>query len=395
MNFCRIKKLTAIRDNYHPLINKLFRRYPSKIISVIMNLIVGLCCFVLLAAAFLSLAYFFSGYGNVNKILSVSDGMIFIFCFLTTIKSVYAFLFSGKDLNLLRSLPVTRFEIVASNGIYFYKKQILVSLYLISAALYGLMKFEPNWLQIAGAILSGLFIPLASISLSFFLAFLIHQSVKRIEILKIHSCLTFSKKPPLLSLLKFEIKNFRRFASLKMEIVMQIVFSVALTICAINFDIRYLAAIAVYPALSMINVSSFSREGEFHNMLETFPIDKVKRFMAKTLFYLLIELPILLICFMMAALKKDDMSILLLLIPSIFFLVSITMVGIKVDCKNPKIHWTNPQEAFQMNFVFLFASLFLGLLTEFATFMFGIWGMIAAIVINVFMLGFVGKNMKT
>ncbi|MBO4437124.1 MAG: hypothetical protein J5791_09615 [Fibrobacter sp.] len=67
------------------------------------------------------------------------------------------------------------------------------------------------------------------------------------------------------------------------------------------------------------------------------------------------------------------------------------MVGIKVDCKNPKIHWTNPQEAFRMNFAFLCGSLFLGVLTEFATFALGIWGMFAAIVINVFIFGFVSK----
>lgn len=384
----------VIRDNYHPFINKLFRKYSSKIISLIMNLIVGMCCFILLAFAFLGLAYFLSGYGNVNKILSISGWMIFIFCFLTTIKTAYSFLYCGKDLNFLRTLPVTRLEIIASNVIYFYRKQVLVSLFFTSAALYGLMKFEPSCFQVVNGVLLGLIIPLIAIFLSILLAFLVHLLEKRKKVIKNRSGLVFLRNSVLVSLLKFEIENFRRFASLKMEIVLQLFCSAAFTLSAIKNNTIYLAFVVLYPALSMVNVSSFSREGELHNMLETLPIEKKNRIMAKVVFYLLIELPILLICFLLVSLKKNDMSILLQLIPGIFFLVNITMVGIKVGSENPKIHWTNPQDAFQMNFVLLLGSLLFGLLIESMTFLLDFWGVFVALVINVFVLLLVCKCLK-
>ena len=392
MNFLRIKKLMKIRNNYHPLISILFRRYPSKVVSIMVNSVVGICCLILLAFAFLGLDDFLSGYGNIEKIVSISGRIIFVFCFLATIRSAYSFLYSGSDIDFLKTLPTTQSEIITSNFIYFLKRQLPVSLFFILATLSALEKYEPSFFLILGIILLGFLIPLIAISLSFILCFIIHLIAQKTAHTNINQPLSFSKSSTLFSLVKFEIRNFKRFPSLKTEIIMQWFVSAVFTFSAINSDVRWLAAVAIYPALSMVNISSFSREGSFHDMLETLPIKTSDRFLAKTVFYFLIVLTILLVCFAITALKNENLEILLSLIPSICFLTNITIIGIKIDSRMPKIHWTNPQDAFRMNLPFLFGSILLGVLTEGATFIFGLYGTVFAIVANVCILSLTLKR---
>ena len=363
MRVKQIKNLLAMRNQYHPILSRLFRKYNYFVISLFMNAIVGASCCLLLAVAFFGLQSFFSTLENANKILLMCSVLSLSFSFIFTIRTVYSFLYSGKDTNLLRTLPVTRSEVVFSNILYFYKKHIIVSIYLFAAAVVAILKTTSDFSVFFVSIVSAVFVPLVAIFLAVFFAFVSNILSRSIESKKRLRKLYFKKHEALNSLVRYEFRNLSQFSSLKVEIIMQIFSFVAFTFVSAVSSPRFLAALVVYPALGMINVSSFSREGDFHNILETLPISDKKRFLSKIIFYSIIILPLFFAIFLFASYKTKDFSIILKILPVILFVVNISFLGLKADRKNPKTHWTNPQEAFRMNFPVFFASIFIGVVT--------------------------------
>lgn len=363
MRIKQIKNLLAMRNQYHPILSRLFRKYNHFVISIFMNTIVGASCLLLLAVAFFGLQTFFATIKNTKKILLMCSALSLSVSFIFTIRTVYSFLYSGKDTNLLRTLPVTRSEVVCSNILYFYKNHIVVSIYLFAAAVAATLRATSDFFTILVSFVSALFVPLVAIFLALFVAFVSNKLSKIVESKKRLKKLYFKKHESLNSLVRYEFRNLSQFSSLKIEIIMLIFSFAAFTFVSVVSNPRFLAVLVVYPALGMINVSSFSREGDFHNILETLPISEKKRFLSKIIFYSIIILPLFFASFLFASYKTNDFSIILKILPVILFVVNISFLGLKADRKNPKIHWTNPQEAFRMNFPVFFAGIFVGAVT--------------------------------
>lgn len=367
MRIKQVKNLLAMRDSYHPILSRLFRKYRSVAVSIIINGIVGCSCFILLSTVFLGLSFYYTSIES-NQVLYIASGLIFVYSFLITIKTAYAFMYSGKDINLLKTLPITQSEVFACNFVYFYKNQIPFSLYIIASAIYALIKnnFSPKIL-LEGFFLAFI-VPAATILFVMVISTIIHFLSHFFVILSKNKKIKFKKMSSFLSLVKYERKNFSLFSSLKTEILMQWVMSLSFTVIVLKTNLTYLSFISLYPAISMINNSSFSREGEFHNILQTLPIDSKKRIMAKVFFYLLLEIPIFVVCYGIIFAKTKEIIILFLLIPNLLFILNTSLIGLKSNMKNPKTHWTNPQEAFRMNYPVFFGCILLGIITELLAF---------------------------
>lgn len=363
MRFNQVNNLFAMRDNYHPILSRLFRKYSSPVVSLVMNSIVGCSCFILLSVAFLGLFYFYSTLEK-EQIFCIAVSLIIVYSFLSTIKSAYAFMYSGQDVNLLKTLPITKSETLISIFTYFYKNQILFSIYIISSAIYSIIKNDFSLQILLEGILLALIVPAGTIFFVMVLSSFIHSISCLVSISKRNKKLKFQKNTVLSSLIKFEWDNIKLFSSLKTEIIIELVMSAVFTSLAIKTNLKYLALLALYPAISMINVSSFSREGKFHNILQTMPIANRKRIIAKVFFYLTMISPIFVFFYTISYFKIRCLIIPLGLFPNLLFLLNIAMIGVKTDKRNPKTKWTNPQEAFRMNFLVFFGSILIGTITE-------------------------------
>ncbi|WP_170861501.1 hypothetical protein [Fibrobacter sp. UWB7] len=363
----QVINLLAMRDSYHPILSRLFKKYRYPVISIIMNGIVGCSCFILLAVAFLGLSFFYTTVDQ-DKIIYIACGLIIVYSFLVTVKTAYAFFFSGKDIDLLKTLPITKTEIFASNFVFFYKNQILFSLYIISSAVYSLLRDAFSLEVLLEGLVLAFLIPAITILFVFFLSLIIHFFSQFFTDSRINEKLKFKKRSSFFSLVIYEKKNLLLFASLKTEILLQWVMSIVFTAIAFKVNYKYISFISLYPAISMINVSSFSREGKFHNILQTLPIDNRKRIMAKVTFYMLLVFPVFILCYGTLFAMTRKILILLLLIPNLLFVLNTSLMGVKTDMKNPRIYWTNPQESFRMNFLVFFSCIFLGVVTELLTF---------------------------
>ena len=367
MRVRQVINLLAMRDGYHPILSRLFKKYRFPVVSIIMNGIVGCSCFILLAVAFLGLSFFYTTVDQY-KIIYIASGLIIVYSFLITIKTAYAFLFSGKDMDLLKTLPITKAEIIASHFVYFYKNQIWFSLYIIASAVYTLLRGVFSLGMLFEGLALAFLIPAITILFVFFLSLIIHFFSQFFTISRINKQLKFKKLSSFSSLVIYEKKNLLLFASLKMEILLQWVMSLVFTVAAFKANYKYISFISLYSAISMINVSSFSREGKFYNILQTLPIDDRKRIMAKVVCYMLFAFPIFIVCYVTLFAMTRKILILFLLIPNLLFVLNASLMGVKADMKNPKIYWTNPQDSFKINFLVFFGCIFLGVVTELITF---------------------------
>ena len=367
MRIKQLKNLFIMRDSYHPFRTRLFRQYRSTAISVIMNGIVGCSCFILLAVVFLGLSFFYSSIG-ANQVLYVVCGLIFLYSFLITIKTAYAFMYSRNDINLLKSLPVTHSEIFVCDFFYFYKNQILFSLYITASGIYALIKNNFSLKLLLEGLFLALLMPAATISFVIILSAIIHFFSQNFSISSRNKKIEFRKTESFSSLIKFEKYNLSSFSSLKVEILMQWGMSLVFTVIALKTNFKYLSFISLYPAISMVNNSSFSREGKFHNILQTLPIDYKKRIISKICFYMLLVFPIFLVSYGIIFIMSREIIILLILCPNLLFIINTSLIGLKSDMKNPKTHWTNHQEAFRMNYPIIFINILLLSITELFSF---------------------------
>lgn len=392
MRYKHIINLLSMRDKYHPLRDRLFRKYRFPAITMLMNFIVGGSCFLLLMVAFYGLFSFFYTLDD-NTILRISGSMVFIFSFVATIKSIYDFMYSGKDISLLKVLPITKSEILASDFIFFYKKQFLISLYLMSTAMLAILKknFKINFLIIG--ILIVIIIPFLAIVFSMILSAIVHIIASKMELKKRHKKLIFKKTDVLSALIIYEIKNLRNFSSLKVEILMQFFFSLALASSSAIMNYKLVSLVIIYPVLSMINISSFSREGQFHIILQALPINVTNRIFAKVIFYLLICISIVIGSFCYTYIRTKELVILLSLIPNIIFIVGLSILCVKAGRNSLNIYWINPQDAFRMNYPILFLGFVIAFFTEvfifFPDLLFisnSYFGLLLAILLNVMFL---------
>lgn len=363
MRIKQVKNLLAMRDSYHPILSRLFRKYRSFAVSFIINGIVGCSCFILLTVAFLGLSFFYSTCASC-QVLYIASALIFVYSFLVTIKIAYALMYSGKDIYLLKTLPVTQSEIFTCHFVYFYKNQILFSLYIIASAIYALIKKDISLTILLEGLFLAFVVPAITILFVMIISTIIYFFSHFFIISNRNKKLKFKQTSSFFSLVKYEKRNFLLFSSLKTEIVVQWIMSLAFTVIAFKTNYRYMSFIALYPAISMINISSFSREGEFYKILQTLPINNKKRIMVKVCFYMLLTFPVFIVCYGAIFAMTRKLILLLLLIPNLLFILNTSLIGVKADFKNPKIHWTNPQEAFRMNYLVFFGCILLGIITE-------------------------------
>ena len=396
MRFRQIKNLLSIRNSYHPILSKLFRKYGRPVQNVVINVFVGVCCIFLLFVAFLGLQYFFSTISGVGKMLLVCSLFSFSFSLFITIRSVYSFLYSGKDSDLLKTLPVTRGEIVLANVLYFYKKQIFVSFYLFASAMLPMLKETKFFSICVACVIAAIVFPLMAILVSVIFSFIAKNIEMKFDAAKRWGKLYFQKDTCLHSLVKYEFRNLLSFSSLKFELLSQLFCFVCFVFISINRDIRFLGLLLIFPAISMINISSFSREGDFHSVLESLPISGKKRILAKVIFYCVITLPLFAASFIFIAYTKNEYSLLLKLLPITLFVINTSLLGVTKGKQNLNVRWTNPQEAFRLDLFVIVINLLLGFVTSFTIFFIKdeSIGIICATVLNIsfFVLKLIMEN---
>lgn len=359
MRIRQIRNLLSIRNNYHPFLNTIFRNYGNSIVNLFVYLIAIISGLVVLAGFFFLLLFFFNQSG-IN-IFYTSSKLVFMYSLLFTLRAAYSYLYSGADQNILKALPIKRNEIIVANIIYFYRNQLFISFFVFTTAFVAHSKLNVP-LMVLGLLLF-LIVPLSGILLSLFLSsifFSIRCSIKKDNLGK---KLIYNKQSVLISLIRFERICLFQFSSLLIEYISFIFLYICIIFAAINRNYKLLGIILLFPAMSVMNISSFSREGTYHNNFETFPISDRVRVFSKALFFYSIHSPFLLICFFLLFFVIHNVFVILALIPSSILFINIALSGICYDKKTPMIDWTNPQEAIRLNIPLLLFSLLLGAIT--------------------------------
>ncbi|MBO7431188.1 MAG: hypothetical protein J6U56_09315 [Spirochaetia bacterium] len=365
--------------------NKLFKTYKSKTITLIINSLMGLNYIFLLSALSIGLYFFFSIKEGTEILLS-SSKLVLLSSIIFTTRSAYNILYSGSDQALLKALPVHRNEIIIANTIYYYSSQIIISLYIFTVAFLANGSFNLQFTIIF--ILFIIIVPLIGIILSFFLSCVIHLIISHIKKNEQKKNLFYIKKSLLFSLILYERNNFFLFSLLITEFVSFIFLYIYILFISLRTNITIIETLLIFPAITMINISSFSREGSYHNTLESFPIPKKTRILSKALFFYILHLPLLFICFFVTSLKSNNNLFLLTLIPTSILFINTALFGLAHDKKAPKIDWTNPKEVFQINLPHLFLNIFLGICTALPIFhsdllnISPITGLLTAIIFN-------------
>ena len=175
--------------------------------------------------------------------------------------------------------------------------------------------------------------------------------------------LFYNKQSTFISLMHFERICIFQFSSLLIEYISFIFLYICVLFLSINRNYQLLGIILLFPATSVLNISSFSREGSYHNILETFPIPDKVRILSKALFFYLIHLPLLLISFFFVFFVTHNVIILLALIPTSTLFINTALLGIGFDKKIPNTDWTNPHEAIRINIPILLLSFLLDAIT--------------------------------
>lgn len=359
MRIHQIKNLLAIRNNYHPLLSSIFRNNENKFF-ILFTLIITILSFLIVICALFFILLLFFQQKDINILLSSSE-LVFLSSFLLTLKSAYNYLYSGADQNLLKVLPVQRNEIVLANIIHFYLNQLLISLFIFSAAFFANKSSNITFIAIGVFLL--VIIPFIAILFSIFLSsfiYYIKTSIKRKSQVK---CLSFHKKSTIFSLTIVEYKCLFQFSSLILEIISFVFLYTCIFFLAINRNYKFIGIMLLFPSISMINISSFSREGAYHNNLESFPISDTIRIFSKILFFFVLYFPLHSFYYLLAFFNLHNIIILLALIPSSILFINTALINLAYDRKTIKIGWTNPQEAIQLNIPILLNGLFLGTIT--------------------------------
>ena len=345
----QIKNLIDIDKGYHPILNVLFQKCKHPVLSVVRNFFVGICCCILLLSVAYGFFELFKSYANATALCVHCSMYVFFSVFILTIKRLYSSLHGEREQCLLKALPVKNSEILIAIFIKNLKRNLYISSFFYCIACFAFL-YKYSSLNICFVCFVLAFVvPSLAILFSMFLCFLRNKFFKERRKEDGNGILNYNSKTVLNSLITFERKNIYHFSTLKMELITQNILFILVSLLSVYVHRFFIVAYVLHPALSAVNYSSFSREGKFHFILKSLPLNDNDRFYAKIIAYVRQVLPVILLCLFFVALKLESWDIICFIPSFVFCIVNMAIVGVLCSKRNSNFCWVEQREATRVN----------------------------------------------
>ena len=381
----KVKSIQAIFDKRHPLLSRLFRRYSnSSAVNFMFNFIVGISVVFLLSLALYGTVAYFIALADSFSILKQCSVFLVTGTLFVTVRQQCDFLDEkSKDNEVLQVLPIKKSEIILALQCHLYKNTLPLILFFLLAFIISTVSVRTALCSVLLGTILCFLAPILGLLGSFAIGVFISKSMRNLQDKHLVHPVIFKEKNLIWTLVSFEFRNLLKFPSLITELIMQVVFCVSILYCSVMINPKLIVCVILFNALSMINVSSFSREGKFHDMLDTIPIKASVRVSSKSLFYFLLSLPCLLISFIIVFVIYPNSEI-FFLIPCCLNIWAVSECGLFHSRKNETVNWSTIQEVFKIDYQCLFVSIGLSLVTVyFLIANNNLIGMLSSIIINV------------
>ena len=351
-------------DLHYPL----FKKYKHPILGILCNILVGLCCCILLLSVVYGFFILFMSYESVFFLTTCCSIYVFGTVLIFTIRSLYSSMYDEQEQNLLKSLPIRQSEILTAGYLNYLKESLFISsFFYVVAIVVALYKYSSLKYCFVYLFLSFL-VPSLAIFFSMLLCTLKRSFSLKKELESENDKLYLKNESTLKSLVCFEKKNIFCFPTLKVELISQFILFFIVTLLSIYVNQIFIILFVLHPAFTAVNFSSFSREGKYHFLLETLPVNFQKRILSKIIAYVGLVVPVILLCMFFIAVMLKSWIVIFYSVPFILCIVNMTIIGLCCSKKRAIFNWINQREAIRLNFNAILKCFAIALLTSFVVF---------------------------